>query len=255
MSLLLPSSPTAALAAALPAASIGAPARPLRPRSALAAAAALALAAALAGPAQAQHGPLSLPAPTSPVDGIRSTDPGMTQAQQAANARRYDEAIKGFDRVIAANPRNAQARFQRAWALAQSGREDAAIQAFTEMAADFPELPEPHNNLALLYAKRGDLKRAEAELLLATEVKPAFAIAYTNLGDVYRRLAEQSYAEALRRNPGDTRASAGLRQLRPEAATGTPAATGTTGTTAAPAGSRKPAPAQRPAPASAPAAN
>ncbi|WP_439685130.1 Tetratricopeptide repeat protein [Cupriavidus oxalaticus] len=257
MSLLLPSSSPAAS----PHASIAAPARLLRPlhlRQALAAAAVLALAAALAGPAQAQQGPLSLPAPTSPVDGIRSTDPGMSEAQQAANARRYDEAIKGFDRVIAANPRNAQARFQRAWALAQSGREDAAIQAFTEMAADFPELPEPHNNLALLYAKRGDLKRAEAELLLATEVKPAFAIAYTNLGDVYRRLAEQAYAEALRRNPADTRASTGLRQLRPEAATGTPAATGTTGTTgttAAPAGTRKPAPAQRPAPASAPAAN
>lgn len=227
MSLLLPSSS--------PAASITAPARPLRPRPALAAAAVLALAALMAGPARAQHGPLSLPAPTSPVDGIRSADPGMTQAQQAANARRYDEAIKGFDRVIAANPRNAQARFQRAWALAQSGREDAAIQAFTEMAADFPELPEPHNNLALLYAKRGDLKRAEAELLLATEVKPAFAIAYTNLGDVYRRLAEQSYAEALRRNPGDARAGAAMRQLRPAGSQPKPATPSVTAPASAPA--------------------
>ncbi|AGW89528.1 MULTISPECIES: tetratricopeptide repeat protein [Cupriavidus] len=237
MSLLLPSPPPAACSA---------PARRHGPRTALAM---LALAAALAGPAHAQHGPLSIPAPTSPVDGIRSLDPGMSEAQQAANARRYDEAIKGFDRVLATNPRNAQARFQRAWALAQSGREDAAIQAFAEMAQDFPELPEPHNNLALLYAKRGDLKRAEAELVLATEVKPAFAIAYTNLGDVYLRLAEQSYAEALRRNPGDTRASAALRQLRETAAPASPA------TPAAPAGGRKPAPAGRQAPASAPAVN
>lgn len=211
----------------------------------------LALAAALAAPAYAQHGPLSLAVPTTPVGGIQSTDPGMSEAQQAANARRYDEAIKGFDRVLAANPRNAQARFQRAWALAQSGREDAAIQAFAEMAQDFPELPEPHNNLALLYAKRGDLKRAEAELLLATEVKPAFAIGYTNLGDVYRRLAEQAYTEALRRNPGDARASAGLRQLSPVAA---PAAA--PARPAAPTGTGgKATPAQRPAPASAPAAD
>lgn len=211
----------------------------------------LALAAALAAPAYAQNGPLSLAAPTTPVGGIQSTDPGMSEAQQAANARRYDEAIKGFDRVLAANPRNAQARFQRAWALAQSGREDAAIQAFAEMAQEFPELPEPHNNLALLYAKRGDLKRAEAELLLATEVKPGFAIGYTNLGDVYRRLAEQAYTEALRRNPGDARANAGLRQLNPDAAS--PAAPAKP---AAPAGTgRKATPAQRQAPASAPAAN
>ncbi len=63
-------------------------------------------------------------------------------------------------------------------------------------------------NLALLYAKRGDLKRAEAELLLATEVKPGFAIGYTNLGDVYRRLAEQAYTErcaAIRAIPAPAR--------------------------------------------------
>jgi tetratricopeptide (TPR) repeat protein len=206
--------------------------------------AALAIAAALGGNAHAQNGPLSLAAPTVPPGGARSADPGMTKAERAANDKRYDEAIQGFDRVLAANPRNAQARFERAWAMAQAGREDDAIRAFSEMAQDFPELPEPHNNLALLYAKRGDLKRAEAELLLATEVKPGFAIGYTNLGDVYRRMAEQAYAEALRRNPGDTRASSALRQLRPAAAA-----------TPAPAGGRGTSPANRSAPASAPAAD
>lgn len=198
---------------------------------------ALAVLAALAGTAHAQNGPLSLAAPTAPPSGPRSADPGMAKAERAAAGKRYDEAISGYDRVLATNPRNAQARFERAWAMAQAGREDEAIQAFAEMAQDFPELPEPHNNLALLYAKRGDLKRAEAELLLATEVKPAFAIGYTNLGDVYRRLAEQAYAEAVRRNPGDARASAALHQLRPA---GTPAG--------------KASPAEIHAPASAPAA-
>jgi len=204
--------------------------------------AAVAVIAALSGAAHAQNGPLSLAAPTVPPSGPRSADPGMDKAERAVASKRYDEAIQGFDRVLAANPRNAQARFERAWTLAQAGREDEAIQAFSEMAQDFPELPEPHNNLALLYAKRGDLKRAEAELLLATEVKPSFAIAYTNLGDVYRRLAEQAYAEALRRNPGDARASAAMRQLAP---TASPAGAGT----------QPKAPATRPAPASAPAAH
>ena len=184
---------------------------------------ALAVLAALAGAAHAQNGPLSLAAPTAPPSGPRSADPGMDKAERAAAGKRYDEAISGYDRVLAANPRNAQARFERAWAMAKAGREDEAIQAFAEMAQDFPELPEPHNNLALLYAKRGDLKRAEAELLLATEVKPGFAIGYTNLGDVYRRLAEEAYAEALRRNPGDTRAGTALRQLRPAANATNPA--------------------------------
>ncbi|KAA6133289.1 tetratricopeptide repeat protein [Cupriavidus cauae] len=139
-----------------------------------------------------------------------SGDPGMAEAEKAAQQRRYAEAIERFDRVIAANPRNVQARFERAWALSQAGREDEAVQAFHEIAQEYPELPEPHNNLALIYARRGDLKRAEAELLAALEAKPGFAIGYTNLGDVYRKLAERSYAEALKRNPGDARARSGL---------------------------------------------
>ncbi|PLQ00002.1 tetratricopeptide repeat protein [Cupriavidus pauculus] len=216
-------------------------------RSALrAAGGALAMAATLAAaPALAQNGPVSVPAPPAPTSGVASTDSGMVPAQKAVNDKRYEDAIKGFDKVLASNPRNAQARFQRAWAMAQAGHDDQAIQAFAEMAQDFPELPEPHNNLALLYAKRGDLKRAEAELLLAIDAKPDYAIAYSNLGDVYRRLAEKAYGDAVRRNPADARAAAGLRQVG-----GTPAAA----PAPAPAASPAAAPRSRKAPASAPAA-
>ncbi len=199
MSLLLPLPPLASLR------------RGVRRAAALAA---VGTCLALPGLAQAQNGPLSLSAPSAPPSGPRSADPGMASAQKAATDKRYDDAIQGFDRVLAANPRNAQARFQRAWAMAQAGRDDDAIHAFSEMAQDFPELPEPHNNLALLYARRGDLKRAEAELLQAIDAKPGFAVAYTNLGDVYRRLAEEAYAEALRRNPADAHAKAVLGQLQ-----------------------------------------
>ncbi|MEK7696181.1 MAG: hypothetical protein AAB419_12345, partial [Pseudomonadota bacterium] len=69
-----------------------------------------------------------------------------------------------------------------------------------------------------LYAKRGDLKRAEAELLLAIEARPDYALSYSNLGDVYRALAVQAYGDATRRNPGDKRAAASLRELQPAAA-------------------------------------
>lgn len=209
---------------------------------------ALAIVAALASaPASAQNGPLSLTAPPAPPSGPVSVDAGMVPAQKAVNEKRYDDAIAAFDKVLAKNPRNAQARFQRAWAMARAGRDNDAIQAFAEMSQDFPELPEPHNNLALLYAKRGDLKRAEAELLLAIDAKPDYAISYSNLGDVYRRLAEQAYGDAVRRNPGDARAAAGQRQMR---ATATPASA----PTAAPVQRGTPASSPAATPASAPAA-
>ncbi|MBY4898761.1 tetratricopeptide repeat protein [Cupriavidus sp. AU9028] len=174
-------------------------------------------------PAPAQDSLLGLPA-NAPTGYHPSAQPGMAEAEQAAVQRRYDEAIQRYDKVIAENPRNVQARFQRAWALAQAGRDDDAVRAFTELAQDYPELPETHNNLALLYARQGDLKRAEAELLLAVQARPGFAIGFSNLGDVYRRLAEQSYAQALKLNPGDARASRGLAAVRDTAsATAKPA--------------------------------
>ncbi|MEN7528609.1 tetratricopeptide repeat protein [Cupriavidus sp. DL-D2] len=206
---------------------------------------ALAMAATLtAMPAVAQNGPVSLEAPAAPPSGLASADPGMAPAQKAVNDKRYEDAIKGFDKVLAENPRNVQARFQRAWALAKLNRDDEAVQAFSEMAQDFPELPEPHNNLALLYAKRGDLKRAEAELLLALQAKPDYAIASSNLGDVYRRLAQQAYGEAVRRNPADTRAAASLRQLQGAEATSAAPASAPAAAPAAPA-SRGKTPAAR----------
>lgn len=180
----------------------------------------LAAGAAIAG-ALAAHGPAmaQLSGGGAGATGFQpSADAGMSEAEKAASQRRYDAAIAGYDRVLAANPRNVQARFERAWTLAQAGREDEAVRAFSEIAQEFPELPEPHNNLALIYARRGDLKRAEAELLLAVDARPGFAIGYTNLGDVYRKLAEQAYQQALKRNPNDTRASSGLAMVR-----GTPA--------------------------------
>lgn len=195
--------------------------------TALAAVLATLLCALHGAPAHAQGRTTS----AKPVVTDRSADPGMEAAQKASIQKNYEQAISGFDRVIATNPRNVQARFERAWALSQLGREDEAITAFAQIAQDFPELPEPHNNLALIYAKRGDLKRAEAELLLALDARPDFAIGYTNLGDIYRRLAENAYAAALKRNPRDAKAKAGLAQVQ------LPPASNASGTPKAPAAS------------------
>ena len=38
---------------------------------------------------------------------------------------------------------------------------------FEQLTEDFPELPEPYNNLAVLYAADGQLDRARAALELA----------------------------------------------------------------------------------------
>mgnify|MGYP000188387362 CR=1 FL=1 len=122
-------------------------------------------------------------------------------------------AFERFLRTRAREPRNAQARFQRGVALAGLGRADDAIVAFSQMTQDFPELPEPYINLAALYAERGELLRARDSLIMANRVAPENALAQFNLGDVYVRLAAQSYQSAIKLNPKNATARARLDAL------------------------------------------
>ena len=71
-----------------------------------------------------------------------------------------------------------------------------AIAQFQALTADMPELPEPHNNLAALYARKGQYELARRELELAIAADPDYGIANENLGDVYVQLAAAQYERA-----------------------------------------------------------
>lgn len=111
---------------------------------------------------------------------------------------RYAQALDLLDGALAGGPGDVQARFLRGVVLAELGRDDAAITVFRRLAEDLPEMPEPHNNLAVLYAGRGDYDRARDALLDAIHTHPSYATAHENLGDVYAKLASIAYDEALR---------------------------------------------------------
>ena len=106
------------------------------------------------------------------------------------------EALAKADAYIKANPRDPQMRFLRGVILSEQNKPADAIDAFTKLTQDYPELPEPYNNLAALYANRGELDKARAALESAIRLNPNYATAHENLGDVYARLAAQQYARA-----------------------------------------------------------
>jgi tetratricopeptide (TPR) repeat protein len=72
---------------------------------------------------------------------------------------------------------------------------------FRQLNQDYPELPEPYNNLAVLYAGQGDLDKARIALEMAIRTNPSYAAAHENLGDVLLQLASQSYAKGLQYEP------------------------------------------------------
>ena len=105
---------------------------------------------------------------------------------------------------ISNNPRDPQMRFLQAEVLTQLGQTTEAIDLLEALRAEYPELPEPYNNLAALYAKQGQYDRARGALEMAIKTNPRYVTAMENLGDVYAKLASEQYAKALALSPAST---------------------------------------------------
>ena len=176
------------------------------------------------------------------------------------------EALTKADQRLAESPRDPQLRFLRGVAQADSGKQNDAIVTFTKLTEEYPELPEPYNNLAVLYANQNQLDKSRAALEMAIRTNPSYATAHENLGDIYAKLASQAYSKALQldgsnansvrpklaliRNlfTADTRGTA-----RPVATAPAPAATPSPAPAAVVAAAKPAAPAASAAPAPAPA--
>jgi len=137
-----------------------------------------------------------------------------SDVNRLAQAKQYTEALARADQYLAAKPRDPQMRFLRGVVLADMGKRAEAIEAYTQLIQEYPELPEPYNNLAVLYAQGNEYDKAREALEGAVRANPNYAIAYENLGDVYAKLASQSYAKAQQIDPANTTAPAKLTLVR-----------------------------------------
>jgi Flp pilus assembly protein TadD len=122
-----------------------------------------------------------------------------------------DRAAERIDAYVRMHPRDPRGRFLRGVVLAELNRIEDAITVYTELTQDYPELPEPYNNLAALHALQGRYDTARAHLEKAVNAQPGYATAHENLGDIYVKLAALSYGKAVELDR--TRASA-LHKLR-----------------------------------------
>lgn len=121
-------------------------------------------------------------------------------------AKRYEAALKKASVYVQKNPRDPQMRFLQGVSMANMGRSSDAISVFTALTADFPDLAEPYNNLAVLHAAARNYDSARAALEKAIRVDPGYATAYENLGDLYLQLANQAYAKVTQLTPDNANA-------------------------------------------------
>ena len=121
----------------------------------------------------------------------------VQDAAKLLRSGQHQQALERVNKAIAAKPKDAQARFLKGLILAEQGNSKDATEIFLALTKDYPDLPEPYNNLAVIYASQGQYEKARGALEQSIRTHPSYATAYENLGDVYAKLASQAYDKAL----------------------------------------------------------
>ncbi len=146
-------------------------------------------------------------APAVRADALQDISKQIKQGQHA-------QALEQVDKYLAAKPKDAQGRFLKGIVLTEMNKPNEAIVVFTKLTEDYPELPEPYNNLAVIYAQQKQYDKAKQALEMAIRTHPSYATAHENLGDIYARLASQAYDKALQIDSSNSSAQNKLALIR-----------------------------------------
>ena len=157
----------------------------------------------------------------------------IADVSKLLRAGQHAQALGKADAYLSKNPRDAQMRFLKGVILTEMNKSSEAMTVFTKLTEDYPNLPEPYNNLAVLYAAAGQYEKARVALDAAIRTNPSYATAYENLGDIHAKLASQAYDKALQLDSGNSTAKSKLTLVRSlVGSAGGPAAPATASTTA-----------------------
>jgi Flp pilus assembly protein TadD len=129
-------------------------------------------------------------------------------------AGRSAEALQRTEQALLVSPRDAQTRFVHGVVLMELRRDAEAAEVFTRIAQEFPELPEPFNNLGLLHARAGRLDAARAALEAALRNDPGHRAARANLAEVHLMLAVAAWEQLGAAAPLEPRLARRLQAVR-----------------------------------------
>lgn len=141
------------------------------------------------------------------ADELKDISQLLTQGQHA-------QALDKINAYLASKPRDISGQFLKGVILAEQNKSADAIKIFSGITEKHPELPEPYNNLAVLYAEQGQYDKARQSLEKAIKTHPSYATAHENLGDIYAKMASDAYDKALQLDRNNARAQTKLSMVK-----------------------------------------
>ena len=109
----------------------------------------------------------------------------------------YKKAENLINKTIENNLNNPEFLFYKGILETNLSKTNQAIDTFRDLTERFPGLPEPFNNLAVLYAEKGQFRLAKEILEQAIKTNPSYLTAHINLGDIFTKMASEAYNKAL----------------------------------------------------------
>ena len=167
-------------------------------------------------PAVGEVQPLA-PATPAPTAAEEEADPpwaGYAQAQSMAENGNPRGALRQLESRLATNPQDSRAAYLKGLVLMQLGRGEEAERWYKMMQANFPDLPQSGNALAVIYAGRGDLPAAELALRDVLLKHPEHNSARVNLARLYVQMAQAEYEKALKATPDNAMIARKLEALK-----------------------------------------
>ncbi|MBX9812404.1 MAG: tetratricopeptide repeat protein, partial [Burkholderiales bacterium] len=144
----------------------------------------------------------------------RAQSNSLQEVNQLFKQGQLDKALDRVNAYLATQSKDARGRFLKGLILTEQNKPAEAIKVFTALTEDYPELPEPYNNLAVLYASQGQYDKARNALEMAIRTHPSYATAHENLGDIYAKMASQAYDKALQLDRSNAAAQTKLNMIR-----------------------------------------
>jgi len=109
----------------------------------------------------------------------------------------YVQAARSGEQLLQKHSGDPDIEFLTAYAYQMSQQSGKAARYYQELIREYPELPEPRNNLAMIYLSNGDYDRASELLVNAINTHRSYATAYENLSNIYTGIASEAYRRAV----------------------------------------------------------